>query len=122
VDWNAPPNNTGGQQSLDDAIERIIHLMTLMTFTWRETIMKSSVSRFLAVHEEHQTKEREMTKRRLSNPHDVEDNTIFADKIRKGNVSTSIRTNDGRIFVMYNRFSLIRCAKRLNLIYLLDQD
>jgi hypothetical protein len=111
VDWNAPPNNTGGQQSLDDAIERIIHLMTLMTFTWRETIMKSSFSRFLAVHEEHQT-----------NPHDVKDNTIFADKIRKGNVSTSIRTNDGRIFVMYNRFSLIRCAKRLNLIYLLDQD
>jgi hypothetical protein len=86
-----------------------------MTFAWRETMMKNSVSRFLAVHEE-----REMTKRILSNPHDVKDE-MNADKIQK-NVSTSIQTNGGRIFVMCNRFSLIRCAKRLNLIYLLDQD
>jgi DNA damage-inducible protein 1 len=116
-----------------------------MASIWRETMMKNSVSRFLAVHEK-QTKEREMTNRLHSNPHDVEANTYFADKIRKENVQRQYEQmmeeypeSMGRVLMLYISCTVNNkplqvfvdsgaqmtimssvCAERLHLLHLLD--
>ena len=116
-----------------------------MSSIWRETMMKSSVSRFLAVHEK-QSKEREMTSRLHSNPHDSEANAYFAEKIRKENVQRQYEQmmeeypeSMGRVLMLYISCTVKEkplqvfvdsgaqmtimssvCAERLGLLHLVD--
>ncbi|KAL7513903.1 hypothetical protein ACHAXN_011099 [Cyclotella atomus] len=119
--------------------------ITQMSTIWRETMMKSSVSRFLALHEK-QSKEREMTSRLHTNPHDEEANRYFGEKIRKENVQRQYEQmmeeypeSMGRVLMLYINCSVKQkplqvfvdsgaqmtimsscCAERLGLLHLLD--
>lgn len=107
--------------------------------------MKSSIGRFLALHEK-QSKETEMTSRLRSDPHDVEAVAYFADKLRKENVQRQYEQmmelypeSMGRVLMLYIRCSVndrpldvfvdsgaqmtimsMDCAKRLGLERLID--
>eukprot|EP00804_Cyclotella_cryptica_P016474 CCRYP_004690-RA/>CCRYP_004690-RA protein AED:0.09 eAED:0.09 QI:207/-1/1/1/-1/1/1/0/415 len=116
-----------------------------MANIWRETMMKSTTARFLQRHGE-QSRETEMRTRLSNNPHDMEANAYFAEKIRKENVqrqyeqmmegypeamgrvlmlyiNCTVKEKPLQVFVDSGAQSTIMssaCAERLGLLHLVD--